>query len=62
MLFKERSTKEAGTMPPFVERLEKIHENIKTIFLELLVLVLNLIKKSILHFLIVKLVYLQGAL
>ena len=32
MLFKERSTKEAGTMPPFVERLKKIHENKKWIF------------------------------
>ena len=30
VLFKERSTKEAGTMPPFVERLKKIHENIIT--------------------------------
>ena len=47
-------------MPPFVERLKKNYEDIETIFLELLVL--NLIKTVILHFLVAKLVYLQGPL
>ena len=59
VLFEGQSTTEA--INGFFRRaLEKNHGNIKNIFFSLLLL--NLIKKGILHFLNAKLVYLQGAL
>ena len=59
MLFKGQLRKKQ-LMASLVERLKKFMETLKNIFFSLLLL--NLIKKGILHFLNAILVYLQGAL